>query len=99
MVDSANESVARLRAALAVAEREGAEAVAAAATARAEVRNRGAEEDAQLQRLRCAEGHRPCSRSLSYSLRRPRARGGLQPAKENGPCQRLQLAGNAVTVP
>jgi len=70
MVDSANESVARLRAALAVAEREGAEAAAA----RAEARTRGAEEDAQLQRLRCAVGDGPCSRSEFHCWRRPRGR-------------------------
>jgi len=54
MVDSANESVARLRGALAAAEAEAAEGAAAAAAARAGARDRAAEEGAECQRLRCA---------------------------------------------
>lgn len=78
MVDSANDSVARLRAALAAAERDGAEAaVAAADAARAEARERGAEQEAQCQRMRCEE-----KASLDH-VRMPLS--GLVPKTPNGP--------------
>lgn len=54
MVDGANESVSRLRGALAAAEAEAAEGAAAAAAARAGARDRAAEEGAECQCLRCA---------------------------------------------